>query len=88
MRNFQRRRAVTTDAAGDDFAVFDDRINVKNIAFDKFFDQKLRRMIAPGISRVNSFKTCQTCSLRLAFSDSESIDFRARFNNPRRGNRF
>src|SRR5688572_21008612 len=59
---------------------------MKNLALNKLFDQILRRMIAPRISPVEIVENFPNLALGRAFFYTESRNFRARFDNPGRGN--
>jgi len=83
MSHLEWRCTILADAAGDDFAVLDHGINVKNLALDEFFENELRRMIAPVITRIEIGQNFPNSFAALAFADAESGYLVTRLDDPR-----
>src|SRR5947209_3029527 len=80
------RRTVLADAAGDDLSIHDDRIDVKNTALDKSFDEKLRRVIAPGVAAIEIGKHVPNLFGAVAFANAKGRHLVPRFYDPRSRN--
>src|SRR5205085_1522961 len=85
MRHLEGCRAVLADARRNDLALFDDRIDVKDLTIYKPFDQELRGMIAPIITGVEFVQDAPNLIGRLAFSNAKCRYLVPRLNDPRSG---
>ena len=86
MRYVKRRRAVLTYAARDDPTVNDNRIDMENAPLNKPLDQKLRRVITPGVAIVKVCQNLPDLFGSLTFANAEGRNFIPRLNYPGGGN--
>src|SRR5438067_11480314 len=86
MRYVKWSRAILTYTTRYDFATYDNRIDMENASFDKTLDQKLRRMITPGVAIVKVCQNLPDLFGSLTFANAEGRNLIPRLNYPGGGN--
>src|SRR5438067_6155541 len=86
MGNIKRGSAILAHATGGDLAIYDNRIDMENASFDKTLDQKLRRMITPGVAIVKVCQNLPDLFGSLTFANAKGRNFIPRLNYPGGGN--